>query len=135
VKSAHCAGGTQGAQWVDTVSTLIRRLFAVLLFAALLGPAAGAVCAGGGCGSAASEHACCETPVITQCGCAQGHDASEQSEPARRAPNTMPALTLVAVPSTLHPLAPAHGAAFRADAAPPPLDTGDRLSLLSILVV
>lgn len=114
----------------------LSRLVGVLLLAALLAPASAALCAGfGTCGPESNQHSCCKTPRITECDCAQSAaQAHDDAEPARREGPSAPHLA----PSPLETVIVSPGSAIDrtvpADLAPP-LDTGGRLSLLSILVV
>lgn len=114
----------------------LRTLFSVLLLAALVAPVSANVCAGlSECAPAPGDHSCCETPRIADCECsltdARQHD---EAEPARRDRTTTPQPTTAAVPAF----------AVQANVPPrefvpidqaPPLDSGGRLSLLSILIV
>jgi hypothetical protein len=83
-----------------------------------------------------SEHDCCDGPRLASCNCGMTHAGNLAAEPAQKkatpGPDVAPADTLAPLASvvTTNPVR-----STSSDRSPPPLGTGDRLSLLSILVV
>lgn len=113
---------------------MLRKLFAVVAAVALLAPAGAGLCAAQAvpC-TMSSEHACCETPRMAAC-CGASHVPGHQAEtPASPAPVTS-AVALAPAFGISAPVQPA-SAADVCVVEPPPLDVGERLSLLAILLV
>jgi hypothetical protein len=119
---------------VDTVIRVLRLLTGVLLLAATAAPAGSSWCAAAErCGTARSEHACCQGARLTDCDCGGStHPANDDAEPAQRVPQHTPALAAAGRIVTAVADRPA---VRRLDDPVPPPGSSDRLSLLSILIV
>ena len=118
--------------------SVLRKLFAVITVAALVGPAGVALCASAvehEC-QAAAMHACCDGPRLTDCRCGDSDQARRQSEPAQQSARVKADATPIAVMFD-GPAPDAAPSAWKVslDASPPPAPTSERLSLLSILLV
>ncbi len=130
--------GTARAFELHTVIPVLRRLFAVLAVVALVGPTGVALCASAvehEC-QAATMHACCDGPRLSDCRCDDSDEARRQSEPAQQSPRVKADTTPVAVVFEGPAPDPARLARnVSLDASPPPGPISERLSLLSTLLV
>ena len=127
--------GTPYAVMLCIVFPRLRALLSVVAVVALLAPVATSVCAQPSarhCQGAA--HDCCKTPRLTQCDCGSAH-SSVLAEPAQRAKNVSADTTFVALLADRVALVADSPRIERLHRVVPPPDTGERLSLLAILIV
>lgn len=112
----------------------IRSLLAVALVAALVAPAGVALCSAApshGCGAA--EHSCCEYARLAPCDCGGTGQTSNDAEPPQRPQSAASPAAARAIGS--HAPAAIVSRTFAPSHLPPPLDVGERLSLLATLLV
>ena len=116
----------------------VRKLFAVVAVVALLGPATLALCAAGAvphCEAAMVSHSCCDGPRLSDCRCDESDASGRQSEPAKRATRLTADNTPTAVVFEYAQPVVSCSRTVWLEASPPPRAAGERLSLLSTLLV
>ena len=134
-KTGPIRTGTAYAIVLLIVFPRLREFLSVVAMAALLAPAATSVCAQPSARHCqGAEHACCKIPRLTLCDCGSAQ-SSVVAEPAQRAKNVSADTTFVVLPIDRVALVAASPRIGRLHPAASPPDTGERLSLLSILIV
>jgi hypothetical protein len=134
-KRADLAAGTAYASPPNIVFPRLRALLSVVAMVALLAPVATSVCAQPSarhCQGAA--HDCCKVPRLTQCDCGGAH-SSVFAEPAQRAKNVSADTTFVALSADRVALVSVSPRIENLHPVAPPPGTGERLSLLAVLIV